>query len=348
MEQLLGILFHSLGGFSSASFYVPSYKIKGWAWQTYWILLGLVAWIIMPWAGALLVTQDATGVLGHVPAEAMIKTYVFGVLWGFGGLMAGLGLRFLGLSLGQSISLGVCAIVGTLVPAILNHSAGMLVTTGPGALILAGFLLCIGGIACCGYAGVLKDRQLTESQKKASVKEFAALKGIAMAVCGGVMSGFMALAIDAGAPIAEEAARRGTAKVFMNIPIFIVALGGGFTANGLFTLIRRIRMGKKREGEAVGGSLLLNNLFFTLLSGVMWYAQFFFYGMGATKMGRYGFASWTLHMATIILFSNCWGIWLKEWRGVDRRTLGYLWLGMIGLTVSVVLIGVGNHLAGAA
>ena len=185
MEQLLGIIFHTIGGFSSASFYVPSYKVRKWSWQTYWISLGFVAWIVMPWVGALLVTPDIREIFEAIPAGKMVWTYVFGILWGFGGLMAGLGLRYLGLSLGQSISLGVCAIVGTLVPAAIAHKAGMLVTTGPGVVILLGFLLCIAGIACCGYGGVLKDRLLSEGEKKESVKEFSAVKGITVAVLGG-------------------------------------------------------------------------------------------------------------------------------------------------------------------
>lgn len=348
MEQLLGIIFHTIGGFSSASFYVPSYKVRKWSWQTYWISLGFVAWIVMPWVGALLVTPDIREIFEAIPAGKMVWTYVFGILWGFGGLMAGLGLRYLGLSLGQSISLGVCAIVGTLVPAAIAHKAGMLVTTGPGVVILLGFLLCIAGIACCGYGGVLKDRLLSEGEKKESVKEFSAVKGITVAVLGGVMSAFMALAIDAGAPIAEAAASRGTTPVFINIPIFIVALGGGFTSNFAYTVIRWVRRRGGDDAASLPAGVLIRNILFTVLSGVMWYAQFFFYGMGATKMGRYGFASWTLHMATIIIFSNLWGVWLKEWKLVNSRTRLYLWIGIILLIISVVLIGIGNHLAGDA
>ncbi|MEO6964192.1 MAG: L-rhamnose/proton symporter RhaT [Puia sp.] len=348
MEQLMGIILHAIGGFSSASFYVPSYKIKRWAWQTYWISLGFVAWIIMPTVGGLLTTPDLFGIFKAISFGGMIWTYLFGVLWGFGGLMAGLGLRYLGLSLGQSISLGVCAIVGTLVPAFIDHKAGMLFTTIPGAVILFGFVICLTGIAFCGYAGVLKDRLLTDYQKKESVKEFSAFKGLIMAILGGVMSAFMALAINAGSSISDQALKSGTQKVFMNIPIFVLALGGGFTTNFVYTIIMNIR--NKSFGDYVHHpkKILLTNYLFSILSGLMWYGQFFFYGMGATKMGKYGFASWTLHMATIIIFSNLWGLWLKEWVLVSARTKRYLWLGISLLILSVICIGVGNHMAGSA
>jgi L-rhamnose-H+ transport protein len=347
MEQIIGIILHSIGGFSSASFYVPSHKVKKWAWETYWITLGFVAWIIMPTIGGLLTTPDLWRIFSGSPRNSMLWSYVFGVLWGFGGLMCGLGLRYLGLSLGQSISLGVCAIVGTLVPAILDKKVGMLVTTIPGAIVLLGFLVCLAGIAFCGFAGVLKERLLTDAQKKESVKEFSAVKGLALAVFGGVMSACMALAINAGNSIAAEATRDGTAKVFSNIPIFVFALGGGFTTNFICTMYLSARNKSFGDYTLRPRSTLLANYFLALISGLMWYGQFFFYGMGTTKMGRFDFASWSIHMASIIIFSNLWGLWLKEWTLVNRKTRFCLWLGILTLLLSVIMIGVGNNLAAA-
>lgn len=346
MGQLLGIILHSIGGFSSASFYVPYNQVKKWAWSTYWITLGFVAWMVMPTIGGWLVSSDLFGILSSSSFSSKLWTYIFGVLWGFGGLMAGLGLRYLGLSLGQSISLGVCAIFGTLVPAYLTDKLGILVTTGPGLVILIGFILTIAGIALCGYAGVLKDRRLTGAEKEQSVKEFSAVKGISMAVLGGIMSSFMALAINAGAPIAAEAANTGTAAVFVNIPIFVLALAGGFTTNFIYSMILSYKNRSFGDFGLTPASVRYRNYLLAILSGVMWYGQYFFYGMGATKMGDYDFASWSLHMATIIIFSNLWGLRLKEWKLVDKKTMAYLWFGIAMLIVSVIVIGIGNHLAG--
>jgi L-rhamnose-H+ transport protein len=347
MDQLIGIILHAIGGFSSASFYVPSHKVKNWAWETYWITLGFVAWIIMPTVGGLLTTPDLWAILGGSPRNSMVGSYVYGVLWGFGGLMCGLGLRYLGLSLGQSISLGVCSIVGTLVPAVIDKKAGMLVATVPGRIVLLGFLVCLAGIACCGYAGVLKERLLTEEQKKESVKEFAAVKGLTLAILGGAMSACMALAINAGRSIAAEAASAGTAKVFSNIPIFVFALAGGFTTNFICAMVLSARNKSFGDYTLRPPTTLFTNYFLALISGLMWYGQFFFYGMGTTKMGRFDFASWSIHMASIIIFSNLWGLWLKEWARVNRRTRVYLWIGILTLIISVIMIGIGNNLAAA-
>ena len=300
----------------------------------------------MPPIGGLLTTPDLIGILSQSPLESKISTYFFGILWGFGGLGAGLGLRYLGLSLGQSISLGVCAVVGTIVPAIMDKKIELLVTTLPGGIIIVGFLICIIGIILCGYAGVLKENTLTEDQKKVAVKEFSAAKGITLAVLGGVMSACMAFAIKSGAPIATQALKAGTEEVYMNIPIFVFAFAGGFTTNLVYILFFIFRT-KSYKGYAVGPpETLYRNFFMTSLSGLMWYGQFFFYAMGTTKMGKFDFASWSIHMASIIIFSNLWGLWLKEWSLVNRKTKKYLWTGISLLILSVFFIGIGNNLAG--
>ena len=300
----------------------------------------------MPWVGGSLTVPDISGILGKSSSDSLLWTYIFGVLWGFGGLMAGLGLRYLGLALGQSICLGVSAIVGTLVPAIIDNKLSMLVSTISGGIISAGLLVCFVGIGFCGYAGVLKDKHLSEKEKTASVKEFSAFKGFILAVLGGVMSACMAFAIRAGAPIADQAVIAGTAKVFINIPIFVIALGGGFTTNFIYTMIISIRKKTFGDYSIYPRGTLYRNYVLAILSGMMWYGQFFFYGMGATKMGQYGFASWSIHMSSIIIFSNLWGLWLKEWLLVDKKTLMYLWIGIVMLIISVTLMGIGNYMEG--
>lgn len=346
MEQLIGILYHSIGGFSSASFYVPYSRVRQWAWGTYWIVLGFVAWMIMPTIGGMLTTPDLWRILDEASANSKLMTYFYGFLWGFGGLLSGLGLRYLGLSLGQSISLGVSAIVGTIVPAVLSGKFHLLYSTVSGGVILAGFLICIVGITCCGYAGMLKDGQLSEEEKQHSVKEFSAVKGFAMAILGGIFSACMALAIHAGAPISEAAANQGTISVFVNIPIFVLALSGGFSSNAIYNVITSVRNRTFGDYSIRPRRVLYRNYGLAALSGLMWYGQFFFYGMGATKMGDYEFASWSIHMSSIIIFSNLWGISLGEWKLVSRRTSGFLWAGIALLIVSVLVIGWGNHMEG--
>jgi L-rhamnose-H+ transport protein len=346
MEQLLGIIYHSIGGFSSASFYVPYNGVRKWSWGTYWIVLGFVAWMIMPVIGGLITSPSLWVVLSSSSFSSKMWTWFYGFLWGFGGLLAGLGLRYLGLALGQSICLGVSAIVGTIIPAVKQDKITLLFTTASGTVILTGFIICIAGVACCGYAGILKDRMLSDADKKTAVKEFSAFKGFVMAIMGGVLSACMAFAIAAGAPIAQQAQQMGTQPVFVNIPIFILALSGGFSSNLIYNLIVSFKNKTFGDYSITPRETLFRNYLLAFLSGLMWYGQFFFYGMGTTKMGKYDFASWSIHMAAIIIFSNLWGVVLKEWKAVSKKTRLYLWLGIIALMLSVVLIGTGNNMAG--
>jgi L-rhamnose-H+ transport protein len=348
MEQLIGIILLSAGGLSAASFYVPSYKIKKWSWETYWISLGFIAWMIMPTVAGLITTPDLWGILGASTSSSMVSAYIFGALWGFGGLMCGLGLRYLGISLGQSISLGVCAITGTLAPAAIDGKLGLLVFTIPGNVVLLGFVVCLVGIALCGYAGILKEKQLSDAEKKEVIKDFSLTKGITVAVCGGIMSASMAFAFTSGAPIAEAAVEAGTIDVFKNMPILVLALAGGFTTNFISTMIITAKKGAFGDYVIKPRTTLAFNYLLALISGVLWYGQWFSFGMGKTKMGDYSYAGWSIFMAAIIIFSNLWGLFLGEWRPVQKRTKVYLWLGIVVLIVSVIMIGVGDGLARSA
>ncbi len=345
MEQLIGIILLAAGGLSSASFYVPSYRIKKWSWETYWITLGFTAWIIMPTVAGLITTPDLWGILHASSIRSMVCAYAFGVLWGFGGLMCGLALRYLGISLGQSISLGVCAITGTLAPAAIEGKLGLLLFTTAGNVVLLGFVVCLLGIALCGYAGVLKEQQLSDAEKKEVIKDFALLKGILVAVFGGIMSASMAFAFTAGVPIADIAAKAGTMEVFKNMPILVLALAGGFTTNFISTMIITAKKGAFGDYVIHPRNTLLFNYVLAAISGVLWYGQWFSFGMGKTKMGDYSYAGWSIFMAAIIIFSNLWGLLLGEWRPVKKRTRVYLWLGIVVLIISVIMIGIGDGLA---
>jgi L-rhamnose-H+ transport protein len=346
MSPFFGVFLDSLAGLSAASFYVPTYRIRRWAWETYWITLGLFAWIIMPLIAAWLATPDLWGILAESPSRTIALAYIFGAMWGVGGLTCGLSLRYLGMSLGQSLSLGFCVAFGTLIPPLFSEKAGSLFTTTAGLAVLAGVLICLVGIAICGYAGVLKERQLTDEQKKESIKDFSLAKGYAVAIFGGVMSASMAFAISSGEPIALVAEGAGTATICRKIPVMVPALAGGFSTNFVVCLILNLKNGSIRDYATGPGGVLLANYLLAALCGLMWYGQFFFYCMGETKMGVYSFAGWSIFLAFIIVFSNLWGVYLKEWKLVDRRTWTTLWVGIAVLIVSTAVIAYGNHLAG--
>ncbi|MBE2214592.1 MAG: L-rhamnose/proton symporter RhaT [Opitutaceae bacterium] len=355
-NPLLGLIYHWLGGFASASFYLPYRGVKRWSWETYWLVGGFFSWIVAPWFFASLLVPDLFAVLRAAPAGSVLWAYVFGALWGLGGLTFGLTMRYLGIGLGMAVALSFCSAFGTLMPPLFAGELGTIAASVSGRYVLLGVAVCLGGIGLCGMAGVRKERELSPEQKKASVREFNFRRGLLVAVFSGVMSSCFAYGLAAGKPIADLArqslADNGGSDLWQNLPVLIVVLLGGITTNSIWCLILAMRNRSLGEYGALkpavdagsGRASLVTNYAFSAMAGVTWYLQFFFYSMGQTKMGQYEFSSWTLHMASIILFSSLWGIVLKEWKGSSHRTHGYIFAGIAVLVLSTLVVGYGNYL----
>jgi len=352
VNPLLGIFLHWLGGFASASFYIPYRRVRGWSWETYWLVGGTFSWILAPLIFALLLVPGLLSLLASIPAKTLGWTYFFGVLWGIGGLTFGLTMRYLGIALGMAVALGFCAAFGTLMPPLFAGELSAVAGSVSGRMILLGVGVCLAGIAVSGLAGMSKERELPDAAKKASVKEFNFGKGMLVAVFSGIMSSCFAYGLAAGKPIAERAAASlsaaGGSDLWQNLPVLIVVLLGGFTTNLIWCAF--LNWKNRSAGEYVNAAdprqFGLNYLF-SALAGVTWYLQFFFYSMGQVRMGSYDFSSWTLHMASIIIFSTLWGIVLKEWKGTSARTHWLIAGGLVLLIGSTLIVGYGNFLNGA-
>ena len=354
----LGVVLHAIGGLASAVFYLPYRKVKHWAWESYWLAGGIFSWIIAPWVIASLAVPDLLSVLRHAPLKSALWSYFFGALWGVGGLSFGLTVRYLGLALGTSMALGYCAAFGTLLPPIFSGQITEVIRTTSGMIVMAGVAVCMFGIAISGLAGISKERELPETEKKAAIKEFSFVKGVWVATFCGIMSACMSYGFAAGKPIAALAVSHGASELWKNLPVLIIVLAGGFTTNFIWCLALNIRhrtagdyfklnqaAPHENPGLRAEGVPLLANYFFCAIAGTTWYLQFFFYGMGTSKMGRFDFSSWTLHMASIIIFGTLVGLYLSEWKGVSRRTRWLMKLGLVVLVGSTVVIGYGNYLA---
>jgi L-rhamnose-H+ transport protein len=392
MNPFLGVFFHWLGGLASGSFYVPYKGVKKWSWETYWLVGGFFSWIICPWLFALLMTKNLSGVLASQSFGTLWWTYFFGAMWGLGGLTFGLSMRYLGMSLGMGVALGYCAAFGTLLPPIfklflptipVDENLLQIASTPSGQITLAGVGVTLLGIAIAAMAGLAKEREMPEEQKKSSVAEFSFSKGILVATFSGIMSACFAFGLAAGKPIGVTTAAMGTSELWTGLPKLVVVLLGGFTTNFIWCALLNIKNKTGHEylsstyrpnpnaatetilenpidapSEEVvrqsAGNLstagepvpMLTNYLFSALAGTTWYFQFFFYTMGETQMGKFGFASWTLHMASIIIFSTLWGVYFNEWKGASRKAHGLITAGIGTLILSTIIIGVGTWLKG--
>ena len=343
-QTTVGVFLHAVGGFAAGSFYIPYKRVQGWAWESYWIVGGVFTWLIMPWLAAVLTVPDVLAVLREAPGESLAWTFLFGALWGIGGLTFGLALRYLGISLGMAVSLGTCALFGTIIPPLYDGTFATLTTTAAGKIVLAGLVACLAGISLCCLAGRHREQELSMAGS-AALGEGNYSRGVWVATFAGVMSACFALAMMAGKPIAETAERLGSEPIHRNAPVMIVLFAGGFLTNLAWCLVLNVRNRTAGDYVNLGGSRLLRNYFFSALAGTIAYLEFFFYGMGTTKMGKYDFSSWTIHMAFIIVFSNLWGLCFREWAGTTRGTRSLNLFGLGVLILSTVVVGYGNYLA---
>jgi len=348
-NPFVGVGYHAIGAFSAASCYTPQKQTKLWAWEIYWISQATFAWVILPIVFAFLTIPNYLDVLRACPPETLWKSFLLGVLYGVGGLSFGLGIRYIGFSLNYAIAIGISAGLGTLAPLIWHPHEGWIWTigekfsTGPGQIILAGIIISLGGIALCGWAGALRERA-----SGSAPSQFSFQRGVPLAILAGVLSSVFKFALDAGDPIKEAAIEAKASELLAMNAIYPFSNGGAWVTSFVWCafLIGRNRTtsqfvrlpGKKRA------SLSFYYLM-ALVSGAFWYFQFFFYGMGNSKMGEtYDFTSWALHMAMLILFSNFYGYLFREWEGATTIPKKVLHAGMAVIVASTLIITYGNYL----
>ena len=332
MEILFGLLIIAVGAFCQSSSYVPIRKIRSWSWETFWLVQGLFAWLIFPFAGAMLsVPSDASlfGLYACYPRETAL-TVVFGMLWGVGGLTFGLSMRYLGVALGQSIALGTCAGLGTILTPLFLGRPGDLT-----ASVICGVVATLIGIAIIGVAGHLKSKGLSDEAKKEAVKDFNFPKGILVALSAGFMSACFNIGLGFGEPLNFGDA---TADIFKTLPATFLVTFGGFLTNAAYCLFQNAR--NKTFGDYANGKVWAGNLLFCALAGLLWYSQFFGLSLGKgflTSSESLMTFSWCILMALNVTFSNVWGIILKEWKGCSRKTVAVLLTGIAVLIISSFL-----------
>ena len=331
MEIIIGLLIIAVGAFCQSSSYVPINRIKEWSWESYWIVQGVFAWLVFPFLGALLAVPEGRSLMeaymAH-PADALWAMF-FGVLWGVGGLTFGLSMRYLGVALGQSVALGTCAGLGTILTPIFTGNTGDL--TAP---VIVGVVVTLLGIGIIGYAGNLKSASLSEEEKKQAVKDFNFTKGITVAL----LAGFMSACFSIGLGFGESLCFAESAEIYKTLPATFMVTLGGFMTNAVYCFYQNSK--NKTWGDYGKQSLYANNLMFCALAGILWYSQFFGLSLGKgflTSSPVLVAFSWCILMSLNVTFSNVWGIILKEWKGCSRKTIVTLLIGLVVLIVSSIL-----------
>ena len=335
MNIVIGLLIIAIGAFCQSSSYVPINKIKSWSWESYWFIQGVFAWLVFPFIGALLSVSGTGSSFGDLLAlmnadpKSTWLTILFGALWGVGGLTFGLSMRYLGVALGQSIALGTCSALGAILgPVFTGHAADLT------SAVIIGVVVTLVGIAIIGIAGAMKSAALPEEEKKKAVKDFNFGKGIFVAL----LAGFMSACFNIGLSFGQNLFVEGTKPIFQTLPATMLVTFGGFITNACYCLFQNSK--NKTWGDYRQGSLWVNNLLFCGPAGLLWYSQFFGLSLGKgflTESPVLITFSWCILMSLNVVFSNVWGIILKEWKGVSKKTIYVLLAGIVVLIVSTFL-----------
>lgn len=346
MNLAEGIFLHAVGALSAALCYTPQKRTANWSWQTFWLAQAAVCWLLLPIIVAVLTIPQLVTVLREAPTAAMGKAFSLGALYGVGGTAFGLAIRHVGFSLTYAVSVGISCVLGTLVPPLYQGTLMDTLREAGAAWISGGVVVGVVGIAFCGLAGVAKEGDLLRGSK---AFEFDSRKGLPLCILAGVLSACYSFALDQGQPIADVAERYGAGGLQGNV-IYLFSNTGAFLTTGIYCVFlhrKQRSFGEFRQLAATAngsGWQLARNYLLACLTGVMWYLQFFFYGLGHVRMGSFKFSSWAIHMILLVLISLVTGLLMREWTGVRRRTLAMLYIALVALVASVLLLTYGNYL----
>ena len=334
-----GIGWHMVGAASAASFYAPISKVKRWTWETTWAVAGIFSWVLLPICVSAVLLPNLQSFYGSLDGSVVLKTFLFGCMWGVGNVSYGLTMRYLGMSLGIGVAIGVTLVVGTIIPPLIHGQAAELVTTRGGLLTLLGIAVALLGICIVSIAGHQKEKALG-----AQVREFDVKKGLMLAVLCGIFSSGMSFAIDAAKPIQLGAQALGVNPLYSALPSYVIIMGGGGLVNFIYCFVRlAFKKDLSLKADlALPGPSLLGNGALAATGGIMWYLQFFFYAWGAASISAsYAYVNWMLHMSGYVLFGGLVGLALGEWAGVGPKPVRILWAGMLVIIVAANIVGLG-------
>jgi L-rhamnose-H+ transport protein len=351
-NPMLGTLLHAMGGISASSCYLPSTRTRNWSWGSFWIVQAGFAWFIVPALLGITTIPDFFHILRNSPQDAVTGAFLLGALYGFGGMSFGLSIKHIGYSLTYTISIGISAVLGTIIPLVFStkgFETHRLIEyfTKPGSnIVILGMVISIIGVALCGLAGFLKERDIkSNAQPGETSAQFNMKMGLSLAILAGVLSGIFNLSLEFGQPIADLAAANGAGHFEGNAKL-IVSTSGCLLVNLIWFITLGIKQKTLTEFTSKSGiplKIRLQNTFWSMLAGTLWTGQFFFYGLGHVKMGSFQFVSWALHMSMLIFFSYVVGLIMKEWKNVRKSTYRLLLVALAALFASFIISSAGSY-----
>lgn len=336
---LLPLFLVILASFFQGTFGLGMKYVKPLAWEAWWLVYSLMAMIVFPVAWAIVVVPDLWNSICGAPHAALWSGAAFGFLWGVGGILFGLSVAYVGMSLTYGIVMGLAAAVGSLVP--LAQIQGM-VSSRVVWFVLAGILLMLTGVAFAAWAGVRRDQMQPRSDGTVDSKASGRFrKGLYIAISSGVLSALLNVGFADAMPIAKRAAEHGALTRNSSLAAWVVVLFGAFLMNGGFSVFLLCR---NRSAKSFGSPGTGRPLGWALTTGLLWFAALGVYGQGAALMGSLGpVIGWPMLLALALIVSNLWGLRAGEWEGAPGpfRIMG---VAVVILILACGILGYANSL----
>lgn len=343
-NPLIGAGLHAVGAMSASSCYTPQTKLKNWSWGTFWLVQAFFAWLFVPVLAGWITVPGFFNILHRAPSDVVWGAFLLGALYGFGGMSFGFSIKHIGYSLTYTISIGISAVLGTLIPLMVYGGLTDYFTRPGSPIIMTGMLLSVTGVGLCGWAGFKKEKDLQKIENQTVY--FNMNIGLVLAIIGGVLSAVFNISLEHGQPISDMAAQNGAGNFEGNAKM-IVSTSGCFVVNLVWFIVLGIRQKTLKEfkvSEGLSRSRLVKNILWSALAGTLWFVQFLFYGLGHVQMGNYRFISWVLHMSMLIFFSYGIGLIMKEWKNVSKNTYLTLMIALFTLIASFVIMTIGSYI----
>jgi L-rhamnose-H+ transport protein len=336
MNQALvwGIAVVTLAGILNGSFAAPMKLMSGWRWENSWSIFALSGLIIFPWIINFATVPNVASVYAGASPSTLIKVVLFGLLWGVGATLFGLGISRVGMALGFAVILGITASFGSLLPLAILHPEQLVAKRG--LALIAGTAVMVLGLVLLALAGRIREHDLGTSN---GVRSGFTI-GLVICILSGIFSSMMNFSFVFGDELRLRALQAGASNAMAANPIWALTVTGGFVANFLYCvyLLNKNRTWSVfREGNP--------SVYWPLgiAMGLLWFGGTVFYGTGAASLGSLGaIVGWPIFMTIDIIAGLFWGAVSGEWKGASRRALVYNWMGVAVLLVAIALISAGN------
>ena len=339
MSALTGFMLVVMGGIMQGTYFLGLRYVKPWKWENVWSVYALFALVVLPVGLAVATVPHLGAVYGQIPGKDLLGIFLYGAGWGIGSVLSGLGVARLGMAIGVSVLIGICAALGTLVPLVVNTPE--LVFAKKGLMVIASVVTLLLGVLLVALGGKERDRSRSGGALPPVLAgSFAG--GLAICIFSGIFSSMLNYALAFSNSIKQAALNFGATGFGSVNAVWMVALLAGFIANAIYTLylLSKNKTWSKFTTPGTGLGWVI-----AFVMAVLWTGGLILYGHGASSMGQLGSVlGWPVFMATMIIVSSLWGFASGEWKGANSRAKGLMFAGLVVLMVASGLVGIVNKL----